>query len=201
MATDGIFIPASKWRYEREYFCRNRNFMEFMDHWERDFTERDWVEYHVHGINPVPWQTGTPFVVRAKGRVFAKMAPAGKLVDYQTALAEEFEKQNPGAGTFVGNLEVQFHFWRNKIGRDVHADSTNLQKAAEDALQGILYVNDKNNLHVTGHLVEEGPKVKPYIIVRIREYVAGTIAIPAQREYNDDVISDNRHGDGDDSAF
>jgi Holliday junction resolvase RusA-like endonuclease len=159
----------------------------------------DWGEYHCAGINPVPWQTGVPFVVRSKGRVFAKMAPAGKLVDYQEAFREEFMQQQDHIVMHTGELEVQFHFWRNRSGRDSHADVSNLQKATEDVLQGILYNNDKSNRHVTGHLVEEGPKVKPYVIVRIREYVPGTIYIPAQREYNAGVRSDNRHGDGDDA--
>jgi Holliday junction resolvase RusA-like endonuclease len=158
----------------------------------------DWGEYHCAGINPVPWQTGVPFVVRSKGRVFAKMAPAGKLIDYQEAFREEFKNQNPDIGLHYSELEVEFYFWRNRAGRDSHADTSNLTKATEDALQGILYVNDASNRHVSSVLVEEGPKVKPYVIVRIREYVPGTIYIPAQREYNAGVRSDNRHGDGGD---
>jgi hypothetical protein len=79
---------------------------------------------------------------------------------------------------YDGLLEVKFWFWRRRdeyktpqarTHRKHEADATNLQKATEDALQGILYKNDKDNRHVESFVVEQGPNVEPMIAIAIRQ--------------------------------
>lgn len=130
--------------------------------------------YWVTGINPEPWTPGTAFR-RGKG---AGIAKDGKLLAYQSALAEEFEIQNPHFLLRSGELSVTFYFWRSTAYGNV-ADATNLQKATEDALQKILYVNDRGNRRVCSDVVEQGPSVQPHIMIVIEEWTKPEIEVPA----------------------
>lgn len=134
--------------------------------------------YWVVGINPEPWAVGTPFV-RGGGGKGAGISPNGKLQMYQEALREEFEVQNPHFFLKHEPLSVTFYFWRSTLGGGQPADATNLQKATEDALQKILYVNDRNNLHVQSFVMDQDPKTQPHILIRVEKFVRPDIGLPA----------------------
>lgn len=119
-------------------------------------------EYIVWDINPEPWRV--PGVPR-----YGKAVKNGKLVAYQQALKDELPDQNPTAHIHEGLLYVDFFFWRSTAANQP-ADATNLQKATEDALQGVLYVNDKSNRYVSSMVCEQSPTTQPVILVRIREF-------------------------------
>lgn len=115
--------------------------------------------FHIEGINPENWKPTT-------GGKFRRKDP--KLVAYQNAIKEHFwdlvepvfEKGTP--------LQVTFWFWRSTKGSKP-ADATNLQKALEDALNGLVWHDDRHNACISTEIVEQGPKVEPLIGVAIEE--------------------------------
>jgi Holliday junction resolvase RusA-like endonuclease len=117
------------------------------------------------GINPEPWAVGPLQVGRRGGKVFPTMGRHAGLAAYQEAIREEL---GDGFEPLDGKQRVRFYFWRNQPtyttagGRAVHknfADVTNMQKALEDALQGILFVNDRDTWDIRSVIVDQGPDV------------------------------------------
>lgn len=87
-------------------------------------------------------------------------------------------------------LTVCFAFWRQRAvsrstsGRTTTsqiADATNMQKATEDALQKIIFDNDRHNASVCSHVIEQGTDVEPAVLVII-ERADMTILIPTAAE-------------------
>lgn len=145
------------------------------DHW-----------YHLH-VNPEPWSTGDIQVGRKSGKAFGRLsAPAG-LVAYQQAVREELaDVEHLPSGLY----RVTFYIWREQVTyisnadkrvRKHQADATNMQKALEDALQGVLIDNDRNVQDIRTRIVEQGPNVKPQVIIKIS----------ALDEFNPDEIPDH----------
>jgi Holliday junction resolvase RusA-like endonuclease len=136
----------------------------------------DGVVYTIQGVNPEPWESPEGSVGRRGGALRVDMHSPERLRQYQNAVSEEFERQNPDAINFgKTQLSVEFFLWRNvpeyetptgrkRTGNEV--DATNCQKALEDALQGILYTNDTNNVFVSTWL-HQGTDVEPFIVIRL----------------------------------
>lgn len=131
--------------------------------------------YWLSGINPEPWAIGSPFRRGSKG---LGISPNGKLKAYQDAVREEFPHQNAHARLHEGELDVKFFFWRSSAHGNT-ADATNLMKSTEDALQGILYKNDKANLHVHSCIMEQAPATSPHILIQVSEFVLPDIEVPS----------------------
>jgi len=130
-------------------------------------------EYLVWGVNPEPWRSpGVP----GKGRA----TKDGKQDAYQQALRDEIVEQNPNIGAFNflefagAPLSVEFFFWRSSA-HNKQVDATNIQKATEDALQGILYTNDKANRHVESTICEQTVDTYPAILIRVSVFDPGII--------------------------
>lgn len=131
------------------------------------------------GVNPEPWEVGQPFARRHSGKLSAGISPSPKLQAYQQALREEVGEQSEPVYPEGTQIDVYFWFWRQieefktPTGRTSHsnyADSTNLQKATEDALQDLVYGNDRLNQRVGSEIVAQGPTVQPAIVVRWTRY-------------------------------
>ena len=123
----------------------------------------------IRGINPEPWAIGT---INAWGKGKASMSANPKVVNYQNAIREELENQGFTEYPFAGGwpLDVEFLYFRSTEHGNV-ADVTNLNKATEDALQGILFGNDRHNRRVAGEIIEQDPHVDHVgIIIMIRPY-------------------------------
>jgi hypothetical protein len=127
------------------------------------------------GLNPEPWKA--PDVFRGRGVKNADLRAYQMAV--QELLGSEFSRCGMNAPAFPKgqNLDVCFWFWRHlasyktKTGRNSmarRADATNMQKSTEDALQGILFDNDRDNRSVCSHWVEQGPDVEPAVLISIR---------------------------------
>ena len=129
--------------------------------------------YWVTGINPEPWTTGTAYR-RGHGMGIAK---DGKLKAYQEGVREEFEYQNGHAMMHEGLLAVKFYFWRS-TGYGNRADATNLLKATEDALQDILYKNDRDNHEVRSVIMEQEPDTLPCILIEVSPFERPVIEAP-----------------------
>jgi Holliday junction resolvase RusA-like endonuclease len=135
-----------------------------------------WSEYWVWGVNPEPWRA-PGFTHRGRAIVPVK---DGKTEAYQEALAEEVVSQNPDLTMHEGELIVEFYFWRSTA-YNMPADATNCQKATEDALQGVLYVNDKSNRRVSSMICEQSPETFPAIIIRISKWNPRVVPVLPER--------------------
>lgn len=128
-------------------------------------------------INPEPWAMGQVSVGKKNGRVFPIVGKNSQLAAYQEAVRESMEEQWPDKIT--GDVRLVFLFWRNlavytsQTGRQVQKhkpDTTNLQKATEDALQGILFKNDNQVVDVRSHMVEVGTETVGRVVIGIEEH-------------------------------
>lgn len=141
--------------------------------------------YRIDGVNPEPWAVGPVGTGRKNGKVYAYIGPNAQLVAYQNAVREQLGDRE--ISPLVGDVELTFFFWRRldtyltPHGRKAHkeeADSTNLQKGLEDALQGILFANDRSVKRITSEVVKQDPDIEPRIVIGAKRYESNTNAIP-----------------------
>lgn len=138
-------------------------------------SEDDPAIFYIDGVNPEPWEAPAASIGRKNGKVFPHLRQSNKLRDYKTHVREAFTERYPD---FVPSdsdiLNVTFYFWREvesvetgkgRKSRSNYADATNLQKSTEDALQGLLYHNDRQVKRVTTQIVTQGPDVEAGIVV------------------------------------
>ena len=125
-------------------------------------------------VNPEPWTSPTSSTGRKGGRVVAFSHKNARLRAYQAMIREEVEAFHDHV-PFAESVQVEFYFWRaleqyevnGKLRRRHAADATNLQKALEDALQGLLFTNDRNVTRIMSQMVEQGPDVEPGIVIKV----------------------------------
>lgn len=133
---------------------------------------------YVELINPEPWAMGKLGTGRKGGKVYPTYAKNATQAAYQEALKETIGDAARAAGFPMqpddAELELKILVWRTReqytsgTGRTVtrnSVDATNIQKATEDALQGILFKNDNKVKRVTCEIVEEDRDVSPVIII------------------------------------
>lgn len=133
----------------------------------------------ITGINPEPWTAPSVGIGRARGKVYPQVYKNEQLRAYQEALKESVKQAYPDVKPSPKGRRINlfFYFWRDmptyegdsKLVYKNQADATNLQKATEDALQGILYANDRDVVHIESTIVEQGPGVESRIVVRMEE--------------------------------
>ena len=90
---------------------------------------------------------------------------------YQNAVREELD----GEPMLVGEMRrLTFYFFRrvdryidaaDRVRSRNYADATNLQKGLEDALQGILFENDREVVDIRSVIVQQGHEVDPGFVV------------------------------------
>ena len=151
----------------------------------------DW-HWFVLDVNPEPWAIGDLSVGRRNGKAFPMVGRNNQLHSYKEAVKEALG--DPGI-FFEGPIELQFFFWRRRdeyktpqarTHRKHEADATNLQKATEDALQGVLFKNDKDVNDIHSVVVEQGSDVTPRVVVAIRK---GTEFPKVMEGFPDDVCA------------
>jgi hypothetical protein len=121
----------------------------------------------IQGINPEPWAIGT---VNCWGKGKGSISPNPKVVNYQQAIREELEHQGIQMVNGLWAQDLYIMYWRSTE-RGNHADVTNLNKATEDALQGILINNDRDNRKVTGEIMEQHNHVEHVgLMIEIKDY-------------------------------
>lgn len=149
-----------------------------------------WQWFLVEGLNPEPWTASLASVGRRGGKSYVQFFKQEQLRLYQESLAAMFMEQNSHAVLHEGEISLVFYFWRrlnlNEMfeGRNTRthvADATNLQKATEDALQGILYKNDRDIKDIRSHIVEQDQDTEPRILIAIGPYDAHEEAQEATR--------------------
>lgn len=138
----------------------------------------------VDGINPEPWAIGNITIAYGKnGGKFPKVGQNVQLRTYQDAIAESVRQEWP-RDMIPGKVSLEFFFWRKQdeyksargsTDRKNEADATNMQKATEDALQSVLYENDRDVSSIYSEIMEQGPDVEPKIVISFTVYVPTTI--------------------------
>lgn len=135
------------------------------------------THWFVLDTNPEPWAIGPVGYARRGGKMSAYVGRNTQLDTYKQTIKEAV---GPEPQPYEGILSVTFFFWRNRAEyktpqarshRKHEADATNLQKSTEDALQDVLYKNDKDNHHVESFIMEQGPDVIGKVVIRVKPYL------------------------------
>lgn len=132
-----------------------------------------WYQFHV---NPEPWAIGPVSAGRRGGKIIPIVGRNQQMEAYKEAIKEEFGHRYPDDGILPGKYSLDFFFWRRldagvTVGRDRRqhqADGTNLMKATEDALQGLIIGNDRDVMRGGWAIVSQGPDVAPGVVVRVQ---------------------------------
>lgn len=127
-------------------------------------------------VNPEPWTSPSASLGRKGGKPIPQLHKNPRLRSYQEEVKEALAELALPA-PFEEDVELEFYFWRyleryeinGKSRRRNVADATNLQKALEDALQGLLFENDRQVKRITSHIVEQGPDTEFGVLVRVRQ--------------------------------
>lgn len=139
--------------------------------------------FFVIGLNAEPWAIGPLGLGRKAGKPYPYIGPNQKVQAYQEALREQLE----GSGVLDGEVEVNLYIWRkietmliaggrNRKGKS--ADATNIQKATEDALQGVLITNDRLVRRISTEVMQQDENTEPCIVIQVRPYVGSTPELP-----------------------
>lgn len=132
--------------------------------------------WYVLNLNPVPWTAGeVAFASTGSGGRRTYMRPSKDMKNYQDAIRDEMSEWM--TIPLFTEVDVLFVFCRSldEIVRGsarnsrVHvADATNMQKATEDALQGILFDNDNQNRVVRSIIYEQERDIEPYVAIGVK---------------------------------
>lgn len=121
-----------------------------------------WV---IAGINPEPWTSPDLSTGRRGGKIVPMAHKNAQLRAYQEALHDHIRDTfDPKPVTY--ELEVNYYFWRQlETPRSRRADKTNLEKATEDALHGLLFENDRQVRRGQTTVVEQAVDIAPLIVI------------------------------------
>jgi Endodeoxyribonuclease RusA. len=132
-------------------------------------------DWYILRMNPEPWAVGTISISRSNGKMHGMMSPNANLKSFQNQVREEMALQNPRM--IEGSIGLEFWYWRQRVqyqsknNRTItrnNADTTNMNKGLEDALQGILYANDSSVKKITGNMCRQDVDVdSPRIIIHV----------------------------------
>lgn len=124
------------------------------------------ADFRVDG-RAVPWKA--PIVARGRGGVKPKVVTGWQ--DHVFTVASANRKLN---GVWGGHVEIWFKYYIHHM--PSNPDVTNLQKAAEDALEGAIFTNDTNVVSVSSERI--------FITDREDEYMeVVAYGLPTPRSY------------------
>jgi len=166
-----------------------------------DLNKEEW--FLIEGVNPEPWTASEGTIGRKGGKLFVMFHKQMQLRVYQEAIFETFKERYPDVipSSADKKIALEFYFWRELPVyegtrgnvRKHQADVTNLQKALEDALQGVLFSNDRDVQVIKSYIVEQEFTTVPKILICItevptheiewgRRLAAGHSSVPVQVE-------------------
>lgn len=141
-------------------------------------------------ISPEPWAIGPVGSARRGGKLTSYVGRNAQVHAYEQAVKEAVTEQLPkDFQMFEGKITLEFYFWRNRAEyitpqarthRKHEADVTNLQKATEDALQGVLFKNDKDVDDVHSVMVAQGPDVQGKVVIGVSKSNDITLPKPVE---------------------
>lgn len=132
-------------------------------------------QWFVLDVNPYPWKVPPISVGRKGGKVFPQVGRDEGLFVYKESVKGALAREE--THLIEGPVALYMWFWRNMAkvagkSRRHTADTTNIQKSTEDALQGILFPNDSEVKSVFSTVVAEGPEVPPMVVVCVSPFTA-----------------------------
>lgn len=123
---------------------------------------------------------------RRNGKLYVQVGRDEQLASYQESVREVMTNwfvDHPEWDEFFPmtcEVVITFYFWRTlseyttssdqKHSRH-YADATNMAKATEDALQGILYENDRQVRDMRGVIMEQATDTKGCIVIEIEPFI------------------------------
>lgn len=119
---------------------------------------------------------------------------------FKEAVQDELHRR--GAKMLTGKWnKITLGFWRRldkyedsggRTRTKNWADATNMQKLTEDALQGILFENDRNNFEVTSRIVQQTPQTTPGILILCETFSEIPVwSIPSDfADYEDEIANE-----------
>lgn len=119
-------------------------------------------------INPEPWAVGPLSLGKKNGKFFPRMGRNEQLYSYQEAVREFLREDGRDWPLIENDVQLGFIFWHRieqwtnpdgKVNTKKSLDVTNMQKATEDALQGIILKNDRQVKAVYSKILDDGPEV------------------------------------------
>lgn len=123
-------------------------------------------------LNPEPWAVGSVSIGKRDGHHVGRISPNPNLAAFQKAVKEELANVKMLTPDY---RKFEFYFWRqqaryidaaDRVRQRNQADATNLQKGLEDALQGVLFENDREVADIRSIIIAQGPGIPPLIIIR-----------------------------------
>lgn len=137
--------------------------------------ESSW--YVIPGVNPIPWTSPSVAIGRGKGgKPYPIVHSAAELKNYKEAIAETVRERYPDAPLIEDEVALTFFFYRQlpvlekgtrRKSRSHVADATNMQKSTEDALQGVLFANDRQVVHAESWIMSQTDDTEPLVIVNV----------------------------------
>jgi Holliday junction resolvase RusA-like endonuclease len=127
-------------------------------------------------LNPEPWRVGPVGVGRRSSGLYAYVGRDQQLDAFEKAVAESVAEQWGDRPPLEGNLRIEVFLWRQRAEyttpnqrkhRKHEADATNMLKAIEDSLQGVVFENDRDNHDVRCVIMEQSAETNPQIILHI----------------------------------
>lgn len=179
--------PHRAWSFASTEWCYPNSACAHCEQWLREQAEvalltpgpehGTWI---IPQINPEPWTSPEVSIGRKGGKLAPQVFKREQLRQYQEAVADYIERTYGPAPT-EDELVLQFWFWRElDTPRSKKSDATNLQKATEDALHGLLFANDRQVQDVRSIIVAQDVGVEPTIIIRWARFVGITDPSPLQ---------------------
>lgn len=133
---------------------------------------------YLNGFQPEPWKApGAQTGRRRGGKVFAQLIKDGRLGAYQEAIREELADFDLKMYDENTHFMLEMFFWRKleeytpTLGRKSKrkwADATNMGKAFEDALQGVVYKNDSMSVCPVPRIISQSEDTRPAVLAVIR---------------------------------
>lgn len=141
-----------------------------------EITQPAFQWYIIEGVNPEPWAASEGAIGKRNGKPFIQFHKPEQLRQYQESVKDIFSTMNPHHVEYIHDIELVFYFWRQltvyepmgegkSTQQAARADATNMQKALEDALQGILYKNDTEVKSIRSVVVEQERDTEPCILI------------------------------------
>lgn len=140
------------------------------------------IEIFIKDVNPEPWTVPDLGLGRKKGGFFPIATTKPIQRAYQDAIKESVQAALPDGYVMIPketriSLRIvvfrQLDSYETQTGRRMHrheADATNIQKATEDALQGILFENDVQCAKSSCEIVRQETDQTPGIYITIEKY-------------------------------
>lgn len=118
-------------------------------------------------INPVPWKSPHFNAIRTKnGRYISVAAKNHEVANYKEAIQDALKKAS--VQMLAPPYDIKFWFYRQTGKHDNVADATNMQKATEDALQGVLIDNDRDVITIVSNVMEICSEVpEPCVVIEV----------------------------------